>query len=78
MMIEATYGIDIRVWVLGLAMLSQDTRGDLIHLADEFEHGVVREVAESKLALRNITRIGLAQDSMTVSWDDLTRFEGGP
>lgn len=33
--------VDVGVRVLGLAVLSQDTRGNLVDLADELEHGVV-------------------------------------
>lgn len=29
-----TYSINVRVWVLGLSMLSQDTRGNLVDLGD--------------------------------------------
>lgn len=37
-------GIDVGEGVLGLAVLSEDTRGDLVDLADELEQGVLREV----------------------------------
>lgn len=36
--------VDVGVRVLGLAVLSQDTRGNLVDLADELEHGVLGEV----------------------------------
>lgn len=34
-------GIDVGEGVLGLAVLSQDTRSNLVNLADKLEHGVV-------------------------------------
>jgi hypothetical protein len=37
-------GVDVREGVLGLAVLSEDARGDLVDLADELEHGVLRQV----------------------------------
>lgn len=38
---DTRVGIDVGEGVLGLAVLSEDTRGDLVDLADEVEHGVV-------------------------------------
>jgi hypothetical protein len=35
-----TYSINIGVWVLGLSVLSQDTRGNLVDLGNKLEHGV--------------------------------------
>lgn len=59
-------------------MLSQDTRSDLVDLADQVEHWVVRQLAESKLALRHVTGVGLTEDGVTVSGNDLAGVEGGP
>lgn len=42
---KSTYSIDIRIWVLGLAVLCQNTRSNLINLADKLEHGVVGKMA---------------------------------
>jgi hypothetical protein len=41
---DSGVSIDVGVGVLGLAVLSQDTRGNLVNLADELEHGVLGEV----------------------------------
>lgn len=59
-------------------MLGQDTRGNLVNLADELEHRVIGEVAESKLALGHVTRVGLTEDGMSVTGDDLASVQGGP
>lgn len=59
-------------------MLGQDTRSNLVDLADELEHRVIREVAESKLALRHVTRVGLTEHGVPVARDDLASVQGGP
>lgn len=59
-------------------MLSQHARSNLVDLADEIEHLVIRELAKCKLALRNVTRISLTQDSVTVSGNNLASVESGP
>lgn len=75
---HVTYGIDVGEGVLGLAVLSQDAGGDLVHLADQLEHGVIGKLAKGKLALRNVTGIRLTEDSVAVARDDLARVQGGP
>lgn len=70
--------INVRVWVLGLSVLGQDARGNLVDLADKLEHGVLRQLAESKLSLRNVTRIGLAKDGMAVPGNDTARVQSVP
>lgn len=59
-------------------MLGQNARGDLVDLADKLEHGVIGELAKSELALRHVTGIGLTQNGVTVSGNDLTGVQGGP
>ena len=71
-------GVDVREGVLGLAVLGQDTRRNLVDLADQVEHGVLGQLAESKLALGDVTGVGLAQDGVTVAGDDLAGVEGRP
>jgi hypothetical protein len=75
---EWTYSIDVGEGVLSLAVLSQDARGNLVHLADQLEHRVIRELAEGKLALRNVTRIGLTEDGVAVAGNNLARVQSGP
>jgi hypothetical protein len=74
----STYSIDVRVWVLGLAVLGQDTWGDLVDLGDELEHWVIWKVLESKLALGDVTWVSLAENGVTVTWNDLASVQGGP
>lgn len=71
-------GVDVGVRVLGLAVLGEDTRGDLVHLADELEHGVVGQVLLGKLALGNVAGVSLAENGVAVARNDLTSLEGGP
>ena len=78
MVVRLTYSIHVGEGVLSLAVLGQDTRSDLVDLADQVEHRVVRELAESKLALGHVTGVGLTKDGVTVTGDDLTGVEGRP
>ncbi|KAH5685890.1 hypothetical protein HBI23_047490 [Parastagonospora nodorum] len=71
-------GIDVGVWVLGLSVLSENTGGDLVDLADELEHGVIGQVLLGKLALGNVAGVGLAEDGVAVSRNDLAGLEGRP
>lgn len=73
-----TYSINIGVWVLGLSMLSEDARGNIVDLANQLEHGVLGELLESELALGHVAGIGFPQDSMTVSGNDTAGFQGVP
>jgi hypothetical protein len=73
-----TYSINVGVGVLGLSVLGQDTRGNVVDLADELEHGVIRKLLKSKLALRHVTGVSLPQDGVTVTRDDTASVQGGP
>jgi len=71
-------GINVGVRVLSLAVLRQDTWSDLVDLADEVEHGIIGELAKSKFALRDVTRIGLAENCVAIARDDTTAVQGLP
>ena len=71
-------GVDVGVRVLGLAVLSEDTRSDLVDLADELEHRVIGQMLLSELALGDVAGIGLAKDGMAVTGNDTARLEGRP
>lgn len=71
-------GVDVGVGVLGLAVLGEDTRGDLVDLRDELEHGVVGQVLLGELALRDVAGVSLAEDGVAVAGNDLARLESGP
>ena len=71
-------GVDVGEGVLGLAVLGEDTGGDLVDLGDEVEHGVLGKVLEGKLALADVTRVGLAEDGVAVTGNDTARVEGVP
>ena len=73
-----TYGVDVGVGVLGLAVLGKDTRGDLVDLADKLEHGVIGELALGKLALRDVAGVSLPEDGVTVTGNNAASLEGGP
>ena len=70
--------VDIGVGVLGFAVLRQDTGSNLIDLADKFEHWVIWQLAKGKLALGDVSRIGLSKDSVAVAGDNATGVQGGP
>lgn len=59
-------------------MLCQNTWGNFIHLADELEHWVIGQVTQSKLALRDVAGVGLAEDGVPIAGNDLSRFQSGP
>ena len=71
-------GVDVGVRVLGLAVLGENARSDLVDLADELEHGVVGQVLLGEFALGDVTGVGLAENGVAVTRDDLTGLEGGP
>ena len=71
-------GVNVGVGVLGLAVFGQDTRGDVVYLADELEHGIVWEMGECEFTLRHVAGVGLAEDCVAVAGDDLAGFEGRP
>ena len=73
-----TYSIDVRERILGLAVFSKNTWCDLVNLADELEHWVIGQVLECELALRDVSRVSLAQDCVTVARNDLTSVESRP
>ena len=58
--------------------LEENIRNKFVNLADELEVFVIREVLESKFALGSVARIGLSQNSMTITRDDLASLESGP
>lgn len=70
--------VDVGVWVLCLSVLGQDTRGNLVDLADQLEHWVLWELTQSELSLGNIARVSLAEDSMAIAGYDTTRVESVP
>lgn len=59
-------------------MLGQNARSDLVDLADQLEHGVIRQLPEGKLALRDVTGVSLTEDGVTVAGNNLAGVEGGP
>lgn len=71
-------GIDVRVRVLGLAVLGEDTRGDLVDLGNELEHGVVRHLLLGKSTLSHVTRVSLSENGVAVTGDDTAGVQGGP
>lgn len=71
-------GVNVGVRVLGLAVLGQDTGGNLVDLADQLEHGVIGQLAQGKLALGDVTGVGLAQDGVTVTGHDTATVQGRP
>jgi hypothetical protein len=71
-------GVNVGVWVLGLAVLGEDTWGNLVDLADKVEHWVIWKMLLGKLALGNVTWICLAENGVSITWNDLTSLEGAP
>jgi hypothetical protein len=70
--------IDVGVWVLGLSVLGKNARSDLVNLGNELEHWVIWEMLLCELALGNVAGVGLAENSVAVTWNDLAGLKGGP
>lgn len=57
---------------------SSSNTSHLIQHGHHLEHGVIREVLESKLSLTHITWVCLPQHSMAVARDNLSTVESFP
>lgn len=64
--------------VLGLAVLQQDGGHHVVQLGHQLEERIIGKVLQGELALAGVARIGLAQDSVTVPGDHLTRVQRVP
>jgi len=70
------YTYHIGVWVLGFAVLGQHTGGNLVDLANKLEHWVIWEMSFSEGTLGHVARISLAENSMSVSRNNLASLQG--
>ena len=61
-----------------MTYLKEDAGNNVVDLANELEHRVVGEVLEGELALSSVARVGLAEDGVAVTGDDLATLESGP
>lgn len=59
-------------------MLSENTWGNLVDLADELEHWVIWEVLLGERSLGHVSWVSLAEDGVAVTWNDLSSVKGGP
>jgi hypothetical protein len=75
---NSAVGVDVGVWVLGLSVLGENAGGNLVDLGNKLEHGIVRQMLQCKLSLRDVARIGLAEDGVAIAGDDLPSLESGP
>lgn len=71
-------GINVRPRVLGLSSLKEDVGHERVELADQLEKLVVRQVLERELSLGLVSRVGLPQNGVSVTRDDLTTVERLP
>lgn len=58
--------------------LEQNTRYNVVDLADKLEELVIRQMLERKLALRDITWVRLAKDCMAVARNNLSTLQRRP
>lgn len=63
--------VDVGVRVLGLAMLREDPWHDLVDGVDDLEQLVVGHVLEGELPLARVSGVGLPEDGVAVSGDNL-------
>ena len=75
---DTRVGINVGVGVFGLAVLGEDTRGNLVDLADELEHGVLGHLLLGEGALRSVSGVSLAENSVAVTGDDAAGVESRP
>ena len=59
-------------------MLRQDAGSNLVDLTDEFEHGVIGQLALGKLALGDVAWVSLPQNSVPVARNNLACLESAP
>lgn len=70
--------VHVRVRVLGLAVLGQDTGHDVIDGVDDLEERIIGQVLQGELTLALVARISLAEHSVTVARDDLAGLQRLP
>lgn len=75
---DTRVGVYVGPWVLGLTVLGQDTRNDVVQLANETEEGIVGQVLKSELTLSHVTGISLTENGVTETGDDLTTLQSSP
>jgi len=71
-------GVDVRVWVGCLSMFGQDVGHDTVDGVDDLEQFVIGHVLQCKFPLAGVTRVGLTEYSVAVSWNDLSSVERIP
>ncbi len=59
-------------------MLHEDARGDLVDHVDQLEQRVIRQVLLAEFHLGGVAGVGLAQNGVTVTRNDLAAVEGIP
>jgi hypothetical protein len=74
-------GIHVRIRVLDFAKFVEDFRREGVHLRDEFEEVIIREVFQGEfpgistwesgnVPLCHVARVGLTEDGVAVAGDD--------
>lgn len=63
---------------LGFTGLEEDVGNDLVDLTDELEKRVLGEMLQGEFSLSSVSRIGLSEDGVTVTWDDLSTLQCRP
>jgi hypothetical protein len=58
--------------------LEEDIWDNIVDLADELEHRILREMLKRKLALGSVAGVRLAENGVTVSGDNLAALESRP
>lgn len=72
---HAAVCIHIGPGVLGFTLLQEHIGYNLVKLGDQLEHGVIRQMLQSKLPLAGITWVSLSKDGMAVAWNHLRHHE---
>jgi len=75
---DTRVGVYVGPWVLGLTVLGQDTGNNVVQLANETEEGIVGQMLKSELTLSHVTGIGLTENGVTETGDNLTTLQSSP
>merc|ERR1719499_1044053 len=71
-------GIDIRPRILGLSVLCQNPRHNVVHLRYKLEERIIGHVLESEFSLAHIPGIRFSENRMSKSGNDLSGIQGVP
>ena len=58
--------------------LKKDVRNKVVNLSHKLKHLVVWQMLQGEFTLGGVTRVGLPENGMSITGNNLTTFKGGP